>query len=77
MVINKYNNWCIKILFEEFVVLCIVYRFKFLCSCNNLEKIRMFYINLKNGRCSVENFEFNFDGGIIDVEVLDKIVVIF
>lgn len=37
----------------------------------------MFYINLKNGRCSVENFEFNFDGGIIDVEVLDKIVVIF
>lgn len=37
----------------------------------------MFYINLKNGRRSVENFEFNFDGGIIDVEVLDKIVVIF
>lgn len=58
-------------------MLCIVYRFKFLCSCNNLEKIRMFYINLKNGRRSVENFEFNFDGGIIDVEVLDKIVVIF
>lgn len=36
----------------------------------------MLHTNLKNGRRSVENFELNFDGGTIDVEVLDKTAAI-
>lgn len=36
----------------------------------------MLHTNLKNGRRSVENFELNFDGGTIDIEVLDKTAAI-
>lgn len=74
--INKHNDIDVQFLSKEFAASYIAHRDKPPRSCSNSEKIRMLNTNLKNGRQTIENFELNFDGGTIDVEVLDKTAAI-